>query len=96
MGKFSWAKNTNWTQFYSEGSEILQYCKDVVDSHKLMRYFQLSHKIIGAYWDSRKGVWDIHIENLVDGRKFVDTAEVFINCSGILKYVLLISVYGVF
>lgn len=83
--QFSWAKNPHWSQFYSEGSEILQYFKDVVHRFDLTKYFRLSHVITGANWDSERGRWDIQVKDLVSGNSFIDTCDIFINCSGILK-----------
>ncbi|POR32493.1 Uncharacterized protein TPAR_07277 [Tolypocladium paradoxum] len=83
--QFSWAKNPFWSQFYSDGKEILQYFKDVVDRFTLAKYFHLNHLITGAYWDSERGRWDVHVKDLLSGASFVDTCDVFINCSGILN-----------
>jgi cation diffusion facilitator CzcD-associated flavoprotein CzcO len=59
--------------------------KDVVKSFDLAKYFQLNHKVVGALRSSERGQWDIHVENMSNGAKFVDTCDVFINCGGILK-----------
>lgn len=45
----------------------------------------LSHEVTGAYWDEGKGVWEVHVKNLKDETTFVDTAEILINGSGLLK-----------
>ena len=50
-----------------------------------MRYFQLNHEIIGAYWDDESGQWDIKIKNLRSGVVFTDHADAFINGGGLLK-----------
>ncbi|CAK7233713.1 hypothetical protein SBRCBS47491_008705 [Sporothrix bragantina] len=72
-------------QFYSEGPEILQYFKDVVERFHLGDYFRLSHTITGAFWDPDRGQWDIHVQDMHTGKTFVDRCDVFINCSGILN-----------
>lgn len=83
--KFHWARNPRWKRFYSFGDEIEQYFKDVVDRHCLRQYIHLNHKVTGAYWDNENGVWNVHVENLVTGRRFVEHAEVFVNNNGLLK-----------
>ncbi|OAP57929.1 hypothetical protein AYL99_08667 [Fonsecaea erecta] len=83
--QFSWAKNPYWSQFYSDGKEILQYFKDVVDRFDLAKFIRLRHEITGSFWDSDRGRWDIHVKNLLTGEAFVDSCDVFINCSGILN-----------
>jgi cation diffusion facilitator CzcD-associated flavoprotein CzcO len=45
----------------------------------------LNHEVTGAYWDETKGVWEVHLKNLLNGTTFVDTAEVLINGTGLLK-----------
>lgn len=52
-----------------------------------MKYFRLSHEIIGAAWDSNKGVWEVKIKDLKTGDVFTDTAEIIINGGGVLKWV---------
>ena len=83
--QFSWAKNPHWSEYYAKAPEILQYFKDVVDRYNLSKYIHLRHEIVGAFWDEVRGVWDVHIKNLGTGGTFVSSAEVFLNCSGILK-----------
>ncbi|EXJ66168.1 uncharacterized protein A1O5_10784 [Cladophialophora psammophila CBS 110553] len=83
--QFTWARNPDWTHFYSSSPEIWQYFKDCVDRYGLMKYFKLNHQVEGAYWDSKTGKWDVHIKNLLTGNTFVDTCDVFINGGGILN-----------
>lgn len=58
---------------------------DIVDSYDLRKYFKLDHLITGAYWNDQKGLWEVHVKNLVSGQSFVDTCDVFINGGGLLK-----------
>lgn len=85
--QFTWARNPYWSKFYSEAREIWQYFKDAVDRFELAQHFKLSHEVIGAYWMEEKGVWEVHIKNLVNGGVFIDRAEILINGSGVLKFV---------
>ncbi|KAH8695626.1 cyclohexanone monooxygenase [Talaromyces proteolyticus] len=83
--QFSWAKNPHWSKFYSEGPEILEYFKNVVERFNLSQYINLNHEVIDATWDSDRGQWDIRIKNLLTGTIFIDTCNVFLNCGGILN-----------
>jgi len=56
-----------------------------VDRFDLQKYMTLNHEVTGAYWDNEKGVWEVHVKNLLNGTTFVDTAEILINGSGLLK-----------
>lgn len=87
MVQFTWARNPDWSHFYSYSEEIWQYFRDLVDQFDLMKYMKLSHEIVGAYWDDEKGMWDIKIKNIITGVTFTDTCDVFINGGGILKCV---------
>jgi hypothetical protein len=53
-----------------------------------MRYMKLRHRVTSATWNDDEGVWAVTVEDLQTGLTFVDTAEVLINNSGVLKYVL--------
>jgi cation diffusion facilitator CzcD-associated flavoprotein CzcO len=59
----------------------------VVDTHDLRKYMKLKHEVLGAKWDEERGVWEVEIKDLNTGTTFTDTAEVFINGGGVLKYV---------
>ena len=50
-----------------------------------MKYIKLKHEIIAASWDDKNGVWEVTVKDLKTGVTFVDTAEVLINNSGVLK-----------
>ena len=49
---------------------------------------KLNHEVVGASWDEEKGVWEVTVTDLLSGRTFVDTAEILINGSGVLKLAL--------
>lgn len=83
--QFTWARNPNWSQFYSDATEIWQYLKDVVNSFDLTKYMKFRHLVTGAYWVEQAGLWEVHIEDLHNGTTFIDRAEVLLNGSGLLK-----------
>ncbi len=84
--QFTWERNPNWSRYYSESPEIWRYFKSVVDKHGLIKYVKLQHMVTGAFWDSEKGLWKVHIRR-PDGSEFEDSCNVLINGSGILKCV---------
>ena len=49
---------------------------------------KLKHQVVGATWDDKNGVWQVLVKNLVSGETFCDTAEVLVNGTGVLKYIL--------
>jgi glycerol-3-phosphate dehydrogenase len=44
-----------------------------------------SHEVTAASWDDGKGIWEVTVMDLQNGVTFVDTAEVLINNTGVLK-----------
>ncbi|KIW87177.1 uncharacterized protein Z519_12288 [Cladophialophora bantiana CBS 173.52] len=83
--QFTWAKNPEWSHFYSSGEEILEYFRNVVDKFNLRKYIQLNHEVIKAEWDETRGVWDVTVKEKFTGNTFIDSAEIFINNGGLLN-----------
>lgn len=83
--QFTWARNPNWTHFYSSSPEIWRYFKDCVDRYGLEKFMKLNHRVEGAYWNAEDGKWDVHVRDLVTDRVFIDRCEIFINGGGILN-----------
>ena len=73
---------------YSTATEILAYFKNVADKYDLNKYIRLEHKVVGAFWDETMQMWTIRIQKGDDpSTVFEDKAHVFVNASGVLKYV---------
>lgn len=59
--------------------------KDVAKRYEVEKYIRLQHSVESAIWNEEKGKWDLQIRN---GSILVqDECDVFINASGVLKYV---------
>jgi cation diffusion facilitator CzcD-associated flavoprotein CzcO len=83
--QFTWARNPNWSQFYSSSPEIWRYMRDVAVKHDLMRYMNFNSEVFGAHWDPEAGKWHVTIKNTRTGEEFTDTCDVLLNGSGVLK-----------
>ncbi|KAF9889079.1 hypothetical protein FE257_008056 [Aspergillus nanangensis] len=83
--QFTWAKNPRWKHFYSEGAEILQYFKDVVEEFDLRKHFVFSHEVLRAEWIEDRGLWKVQVRNTCTGEVFDDYGEIFINNGGLLN-----------
>lgn len=70
---------------YASGQEILEHYRHRAQEYSVHEHTKFRHRIIGAEWDDTEAVWEILVEDLATGDKFVHVAEVFINCGGILK-----------
>jgi cation diffusion facilitator CzcD-associated flavoprotein CzcO len=82
--QFTWARNPNWSRFYSSSEEIWQYFKDVSTKYDLERYVKLNTKVESATWDEEEGKWRLSIVR-ADGSHFEDSCEILVNGSGVLK-----------
>ncbi|NED61014.1 NAD(P)/FAD-dependent oxidoreductase, partial [Streptomyces sp. SID10244] len=58
---YSFAPNPEWTQTYSESSEILAYIDGMIADHGLDRYIRYSHLAIGMEFDEAAGNWIVDI-----------------------------------
>lgn len=81
----TFSPNTQWTEEYAEGHEILAYWKDVAKKYDVYRYLKLSHKVTRAEWDEEKAKWVLRVTGLVSGREFEDEVDVLINAVGIFN-----------
>lgn len=84
--QFSWRPNPKWSNFFSTAEEIEQYLNTVCEEGHMLDSIKLQHKVVGAWWDETRGLWDLSVVNLKTGEEFRDEANFIIDGSGILKY----------
>lgn len=82
--QFTWARNPNWSAYYSSSKEIWQYFKDVATKFDLEKYVKLNTTVESATWNEEKGQWILSLID-ADGKQFQDYCEVLVNGSGVLK-----------
>ncbi|CAG7921120.1 unnamed protein product [Penicillium olsonii] len=80
---FPFEPNPNWSSFYAEGPEILQYIKDTSVKYGLNDRVQLNSEVIESIWDEDAAQWNIKIKQ--GDSVFSDAADILINGSGILN-----------
>ena len=83
--QFTWERNPNWSQYYSESPEIWKYFKDTTEKYGLGRYIKLRHQVVRCEWDDEAGEWEVTIRKLEDGSEFVDRCHVLVNGNGVLN-----------
>ena len=83
--QFTWARNPNWSQYYSESPEIWKYFKETSDRFGLDKYMKFRHEVVKAEWREDAGQWEVTIRNLHDDSEFTDTCHVLVNGNGILN-----------
>ncbi|KAF9883658.1 hypothetical protein FE257_003092 [Aspergillus nanangensis] len=81
--QFTWARNPNWSHYYSSAPEIWQYFKDVSDRYDLARYIQFQTAVQSAAWDEDQGKWMLQLHG-PDGA-FADSCDILVSASGVLN-----------
>ncbi|KAI0293370.1 FAD/NAD-binding domain-containing protein [Multifurca ochricompacta] len=59
--QYTFEDNTEWSEIYASGPEILADMRRIVDKYKLMKYVRLGHELTHAAWDEEAGVWRLRI-----------------------------------
>lgn len=83
--QFSWRPNPEWSNFLSPAPEIQEYLSRICEEEHMMDTIKLRHKVNGAWWDEKRGLWDLSVQNLETGEEFKDYANFLVDASGILK-----------
>ncbi|KAI1773983.1 FAD/NAD(P)-binding domain-containing protein [Hypoxylon cercidicola] len=83
--QFSWKPNPEWSNFFSPAPEIEEYLTRIFEEEHMMDSIKLRHKVVGAWWDENRGLWDISVLNLETGEEFKDQANFLVDGSGILN-----------
>lgn len=84
---FSWEGNPNWSQAYVTAPEIWAYYQGRAKAYGVYEYLHVNHRVVGATWDEKVGVWQIEVQDVAQSRTFTDRAEFVINATGFLKSV---------
>ncbi|KAI0066744.1 FAD/NAD(P)-binding domain-containing protein [Artomyces pyxidatus] len=83
--QLTFEEHSQWSSFYTPGSEILAYLHRVVEKYKLMRYIRLQHELVHARWDGPSGKWHLRIRRGDTGEEFDDTTDVLFLGTGSLS-----------
>ncbi|KAI1213995.1 FAD/NAD(P)-binding domain-containing protein [Annulohypoxylon truncatum] len=83
--QFSWRPNHEWSNFFAPAAEIEQYLTRIVEEEHMADTIKTRHKVVGAWWDEARGIWDLSVQNLETGEEFRDQANFVVDASGILN-----------
>lgn len=59
--------NTQWTEEYAQGNEILAYWQSVARKHNVYEHIRFRTKVVGMYWDPTRSQWRIETVHVEDG-----------------------------
>lgn len=65
--------------------EICAYYQGRAKAYGVYDYLHVNHRVVGAVWDVKAGVWQVRVEDVAQSRTFTDQAEFVINATGFLK-----------
>lgn len=55
--QYTFEPNPAWSAFYAPAAEICEYLHRVAKKYGVMRYVQLSHKVLSCTWDDNAKKW---------------------------------------
>ncbi|SPO07708.1 related to monooxigenase [Cephalotrichum gorgonifer] len=82
---YPWVGNPEWSKVYVGAEEIWDFYRARAKEYKLYENAKFNHRVISAEWSEADGRWTVKVENTATGEVTVDSAEVIINCAGVLN-----------
>jgi cation diffusion facilitator CzcD-associated flavoprotein CzcO len=80
---FPFDPNPNWSKFYADGPEILEYVKKVADKWDLRRDVQFNTRVVALDWLEDRGKWKVRVRS--NGEERDELADVLVSAQGFLK-----------
>jgi cation diffusion facilitator CzcD-associated flavoprotein CzcO len=82
---WSFEPKLDWSSVYPPAAEIFDYFEGFARKYGLHQYVKTQHQVIGAYWDSAAGGYDVKVKDVAAGTTFSDHCDILINAGGILN-----------
>jgi cation diffusion facilitator CzcD-associated flavoprotein CzcO len=70
---------------YVGAEEIYEFYRKQAVEYGLYDHAKFNHNVIGAEWNEGSGKWTVTVQDMATGKVFEDSAEVVLNCAGVLK-----------
>ncbi|KAE8440550.1 hypothetical protein EG329_007243 [Mollisiaceae sp. DMI_Dod_QoI] len=74
--------NTQWSEEYAQGAEILEYWKGIARKYNVYKYLRFGQNIVKASWDEIKAQWLLDIIDLETGELRTEVFDVVISAIG--------------
>jgi monooxygenase len=77
-----------WTgrKSIADGASILQYVRDTARDFAIERSVRLRHRVIGATWSSKDGLWTVEVERAPAAESIHLRCNFLLMCSGYYSY----------
>ncbi|EFW15400.1 cyclohexanone 1,2-monooxygenase [Coccidioides posadasii str. Silveira] len=82
---YPWIGNPDWSGVYAGAEEIWKFYRDRAEEYGVYEKTKFNHRVAGLTWNENGGKWMVKIEDLKSGQVIEDSAEVVINCAGVLN-----------
>jgi cation diffusion facilitator CzcD-associated flavoprotein CzcO len=80
---FPFDPNPNWSHFYSEGAEILEYIQATVRKWKLDKHVEYGTRVCSTVWKEELSQWELALDH--GGQSRNENADVVISARGFLS-----------
>ncbi|KAL2414236.1 FAD-binding monooxygenase tazF [Exophiala dermatitidis] len=80
---FPFDPNPNWSKFYADGKEILEYMQRVADKWNLKRDIQFNTRVVALDWLEDEGKWKIRVRK--NDQERIELADVVVSAQGFLS-----------
>jgi cation diffusion facilitator CzcD-associated flavoprotein CzcO len=81
---FPFDPNPNWSKFYADGDEILEYMQRIAEKWNLRRDIQFNSRVIGLEWLEDVGKWRVRVrQNEAEERE--ELFDVLVSAQGFLR-----------
>ncbi|KAK2781498.1 hypothetical protein FQN52_001608 [Onygenales sp. PD_12] len=82
---YPWVGNPEWSKVYAGAEELWNFYRDRAEEYGVYEHAKFEHQVAGATWNEDSGKWTVKVENLKTGEMVEDSADVVINCAGVLN-----------
>jgi cation diffusion facilitator CzcD-associated flavoprotein CzcO len=65
--QYTFESNTQWSEYYSTGGEILRYFQRTAWKHGVYRFTKFRHELKAATWVEETGKWELQMKDLQTG-----------------------------
>ncbi|GKT64669.1 4-hydroxyacetophenone monooxygenase [Colletotrichum tofieldiae] len=81
----SFAPNTQWSEEYAQGPELLDYWAGVARKYDVYKYLKVSHEVKDLQWDNEKSVWLVKVCNVQSREVRIHEADFVLTAIGRLN-----------
>lgn len=78
----TFSPNSQWTEEYAQGKEILAYWQAVARKHNVYEYIRFKTMVVGAYWEPARAQWRVETVNLANDQRSSEQYDYVITAIG--------------